>query len=99
MRFKHGLKFNSKMTRFGICPGKNRANVASSVVFDGWRVPGIVSPLWGTVFRTQYFAIDRLPFRVGVNADVFQWEVIFYYLILMQLPVILVYQAHTTPSQ
>jgi len=33
--FKHGLKYNPKMARFGICPGKILAGDASSIVYDG----------------------------------------------------------------
>jgi hypothetical protein len=30
--FKHGLKYNPKMARFGICPGKFFSGGASSIV-------------------------------------------------------------------
>ncbi len=71
MWFKHGLKYNPKMARFGICPEKNRANVESSVVRDGWKGTGIVSPLRGSVFVHNIFLLTCHPYGVGVNADVF----------------------------
>ena len=44
---KHGLKYNPKMARFGICPGKIFAGGASSIVYGCWMMQDTGSPLRG----------------------------------------------------